>query len=265
MVMLVFTLPSFPYVFKVIRDHFEPPKEGNRQTVKDKYQLVKLHDRAGRLADTLEYSQVGFPLERIAPELLEELRRHAPSCIEIDGDQLIVKHVYIERRMIPLNEFLSNADLPEEARRRAIDEYGKAIRELAGANIFPGDMMLKNFGVTRNQRVVFYDYDEICYMTDCNFRRTPPRSFEDELMAEPAYSVGPRDVFPDQFAQFFFSDDSARRQFYEHHAELVEPRFWMGKKAQIEAGHQEDILPYPEALRFSRRFARQEDRRAPLP
>ncbi len=250
MVMLVFTLPSFPYVFKVIRDHFEPPKEANRQEVKDKYLLVKYHDRVGRLADTLEYSQVEFPLDRISDELLDELKAQAASNIEITDDELVVKHLYIERRMVPLNEYLNQVG--GEAKRIAINEYGKAIRELAGANIFPGDMMLKNFGVTRGRRVVFYDYDEICYMTDCNFRRIPPAtSLDDEMMAQPTFSVGPNDVFPEQFPNFFFSDDDSRREFYTNHQDLVKPAFWRDTKEKILAGHQDDILPYPAEQRFS--------------
>ena len=260
MVMLVFTLPSYPYVFKVIRDEFEPPKEGDRQMVKDKYNLVKQHDRVGRLADTLEYTQVSFPLERISEELLAELRSQAASAIEITDDQLIVKHVYIERRMIPLNEYLSKADI--ESRNFAINEYGKAIRELAGANIFPGDMMLKNFGVTRQRRVVFYDYDEIQYMTDCTFRRIPPpSSWEDEMMVEPHYSVETNDVFPEQFGQFFFSDQAHRQEFYKNHKDLVDPKFWIEKREKLQQGMQDEVLPYPQSIRFLSRYP---DRRALL-
>ena len=193
MVMLVFTLPSFPYVFKIIRDRFAPQKEMDRQTVKDKYQLVKMHDRVGRLADTLEYSLVALPLDRFEPDVLEELKSEAASNIEFEDDKIVIKHVYIERRMQPLNLFIAEAgaDRDEERLRHALWEYGYAIKELAGAGIFPGDMLLKNFGVTRHNRVVFYDYDEIAYMIDCNFRRIPPpRSIEDEMSAEPYYSVG---------------------------------------------------------------------------
>ena len=253
MVMLVFTLPSFPYVFKIIRDHFEPPKEADRQEVKEKYLLVKYHDRVGRLADTLEYSHVLFPLDRIDPELLEELHRQAASSIEITGSELVVKHLYIERRMIPLNEYLNEMPAPECS--HAIDEYGKAIRDLAGANIFPGDMMLKNFGVTGGNRVVFYDYDEICYMTDCNFRRIPTGlAAEDEMMALPTYSVESGDVFPEEFKNFFFSDKEHRREFYRNHRDLIDPKFWRDRKERILAGHHEDILPYPISARFAKRY-----------
>ncbi|MEX2198241.1 MAG: bifunctional isocitrate dehydrogenase kinase/phosphatase [Burkholderiales bacterium] len=255
MVMLVFTLPSFPYVFKVIRDRFAPPKDMDRQTVKDKYQLVKYHDRVGRLADTLEYSLVALPRERFDPALLAELETEAASNIELEDDKVVIKHVYIERRMQPLNLYLAEASADGDAARvrQALHEYGYAIKELAGAGIFPGDMLLKNFGVTRHNRVVFYDYDEIAYMIDCNFRRIPPpRSIEDEMSAEPYYSVGPQDVFPEQFAHFLVSDPQAREVFLERHADLMQPEFWAGKQARIRAGVQEDVYPYPEAIRFVR-------------
>jgi isocitrate dehydrogenase kinase/phosphatase len=255
MVMLVFTLPSFPYVFKVIRDRFAPPKDMDRQTVKDKYQLVKYHDRVGRLADTLEYSLVALPRERFDAALLEELTSEAASSVEFEQDKIVIKHVYIERRMQPLNLFLAEASADGDAARvrQVLHEYGYAIKELAGAGIFPGDMLLKNFGVTRHNRVVFYDYDEIAYMIDCNFRRIPPpRSIEDEMSAEPYYSVGPQDVFPEQFAHFLVSDPQAREVFLERHADLMQPEFWAGKQARIRAGVQEDVYPYPEAIRFLR-------------
>ncbi len=263
MVMLVFTLPSFPFVFKIIRDHFEPPKEGNRDLVKQKYLLVKHHDRVGRLADTLEYSHVALPLDRIEDELLEALKSQTASSIEIDDGVLILKHVYIERRMTPLNEFLAKAD--KQQKRHAIIDYGYAIRDLAGANIFPGDMMLKNFGLTRHNRVVFYDYDEICYMTECNFRRIPPaKSFEDEMSSQPCYSVGPNDVFPEQFTEFFFSDPDSKDIFQQIHGELTEPEFWRGHQEKIASGQQADVFPYPESIRFCNQY-REKSVREDLP
>ncbi|MEW6687844.1 MAG: bifunctional isocitrate dehydrogenase kinase/phosphatase [Pseudomonadota bacterium] len=255
MVMLVFTLPSFMYVFKVIRDRFAPPKEMDHATVKRKYQLVKYHDRVGRLADTLEYSMVALPIERFDPALLEELKAEAASNIEIEGDRIVIKHMYIERRMQPLNLYLQEAarDRDEAGMRRALRDYGCAIKELAGAGIFPGDMLVKNFGITRHGRVVFYDYDEIEYMTDCNFRRIPePRTPEEEISAEPYYTVGESDVFPEQFASFLVTNHEAREAFLEHHADLMDPAFWSGKQAQLRAGVQEDVFPYPEEIRFRR-------------
>src|SRR4051794_13137834 len=205
MVMLVFTLPSFPYVFKVIRDRFAPPKETDRATVMGKYRMVKLHDRVGRMADTLEYSRVALPLARFDPALLEELKRECGSIVEVDGDHLVIRHLYIERRMEPLNLHVEECRRAgdEAALRLALRDYGQAIKELAGAGIFPGDMLLKNFGVTRHDRVVFYDYDEIQPMEEVTFRRIPAaKSYEDELAAEPYWRVGDADVFPEQFSSF---------------------------------------------------------------
>ena len=255
MVMLVFTLPSFPYVFKVIRDRFAPPKEVDRETVMQKYLMVKLHDRVGRMADTLEYSLVALPLERFEPALVEELRRECGSIVEFDGDELVIGHVYIERRMQPLNLYVEECRQlsDEESLRAALYEYGQAIKQLAGAGIFPGDMLLKNFGVTRHDRVVFYDYDEIQPIADVQFLRIPPaRSYEEELSAEPYWRIGEHDVFPEQFDCFLVSDPRARAMFYEHHRDVLDPEFWKAKQALVRAGEQEDVFPYPQECRFKR-------------
>lgn len=198
MVMLVFTLPSFDRVFKVIKDRFAPQKEVSAARVRFCYQLVKEHDRVRRMADTQEYENFVIDKRRISAELLEELYREVPEKLEDLGDQLLINHLYMERRMTPLNLYLDSASVQQQ--RDVIEEYGNAIKQLAAANIFPGDMLFKNFGVTRHGRVVFYDYDEICYMTEVNFRDIPtPRYPEDELASEPWYSVAPNDVFPEEF------------------------------------------------------------------
>ncbi len=254
MVMLVFTLPSFQFVFKLIRDRFDPPKTSSRAEVQQKYLLVKYHDRVGRLADTLEYSNVAIDLDRIDPELLHELRTSAADSIEETGGKLIIKHVYIERRMEPLDHYLSQVS--GSKRRHAIRDFGQSIRDMVGANIFPGDMLKKNFGVTRNERVVFYDYDEICYITDCNFRRIPPaRSYEDEISDTPWYSIAQNDVFPESFAPFFFTDASDMALFRKDHAALMTAEWWNCMKDTVLAGELTDVFPYPVKRRFSVRFA----------
>ena len=262
MVMLVFDLPSFPYVFKVIKDYYPPQKDTTRELIQSKYLLVKQHDRVGRMADTLEFSNVAFPLARFEDELVAELRKFCPSVLEIsdrDGDgqtELILKHVYIERRMIPLNIFLQEAG-PEQL-AHAVVEYGNAIKDLVAANIFPGDMLWKNFGVTRHGKVVFYDYDEIEYLTDCNFRRVPaPRNEDDEMSGEVWYAVNRGDVFPETFGPFLLGNPQVREIFMAHHADLLDPAFWQGNKERILAGHVHDVFPYEPAKRFSaRRVAR---------
>jgi len=253
LVMLVFTLPSYPYVFKIIKDIFGASKNMDHATVKRKFMMVKQVDRVGRMADTLEFSNVMFPLKRFDDEVLEELRTLAPSCFEIDGDQLIIKHLYIERRMEPLNIHLDRMERTNniEGLEHAIREYGSAIREMAQANIFPGDMLWKNFGVTRYGRVVFYDYDEIEYMTDCNFRKIPPApDFETEMSGEVWYAVAKNDVFPEEFSTFLLASPVLRKTFHKYHSDLLSPKFWQDSQQKIRDGHVEDFFPYPVELRF---------------
>ncbi|SDM71712.1 isocitrate dehydrogenase kinase/phosphatase [Oryzisolibacter propanilivorax] len=265
MVMLVFDLPSFPYVFKLIKDRFPAPKDTTRAQVQAKYLLVKQHDRVGRMADTLEYSLVAFPRARFSEELIAEIRQHAPSQIEIsdrDGDgqeEVIIRHLYIERRMIPLNIHLQECfdaglEQPDAAQalEHAVADYGNAIKDMVAANIFPGDMLWKNFGMTRHGKVVFYDYDEIEYLTDCHFRRVPaPRSEEDELSGEVWWPVGPRDVYPETFAPFLLGHPAVRDAFLRHHADLLDPAFWQSHQERIRAGHVYDVFPYDQARRFA--------------
>jgi isocitrate dehydrogenase kinase/phosphatase len=251
LVMGVFTLPSFPYVFKIIKDR--RGKDVSREHIRRQYQLVKVHDRVGRMADTWEYSDVPFPKARLDPALVAELRDTAPSIVEDDGDSLVIRHLYIERRMVPLNLYLERATDAE--REHAIVEYGDAIKQMVAADIFPGDMLYKNFGVTRQGRVVFYDYDEVAYVTDCNFRRIPPaRTPEDEMASEPWYAVGPNDVFPEEFGTFLLGDPRVRAIFTNHHGDLLEAEFWQRKQARIRAGLLEDVFPYPESVRFRNRY-----------
>ncbi len=252
LVMAVFTLPSFPFVFKVIKD--KRRKEMTREFIQAQYQLVKFHDRVGRMADTLEYSDVPFPKSRLDPELIAELNDVAPSIVEDEGDTLVIKHLYIERRMVPLNLYLERADAAE--RERAVIEYGEAIKDMVAANIFPGDMLYKNFGMTRQGRVVFYDYDEVAYLTDCVFRRIPPpRTPEDEMASEPWYSVGPNDVFPEEFGTFLLGDPRVREVFMRHHGDLLDAAYWQDKQRRIREGALEDVFPYPDSVRFKHRLA----------
>jgi isocitrate dehydrogenase kinase/phosphatase len=249
MVMLVFDLPSFPYVFKVIKDFYPEQKETTRELIKSKYLLVKQHDRVGRMADTLEYSNVAFPRERFEDELVAELQHYCPSLLEEDGDALVIRHVYMERRMIPLNIYLQEASLGQI--ESAVVEYGNAIKDLLRANIFPGDMLWKNFGVTRHGKVVFYDYDEIEYLTDCNFRKVPtPRNEEEEMSGEVWYRVGPKDVFPETFGPFLLGNPRVKSVFMKHHADLLDAAFWQGHKERILAGYVHDVFPYDAHKRF---------------
>ena len=250
MVMAVFTLPSYQTVFKVIKDRFAPQKNITHAEVKAKYHVVKTHDRVGRMADTQEFENFSFPRARFAPDLLEELRAVCPSALIERDDEIIIRHLYTERQMIPLNMYIE--DCSEDELANALDEYGNAIKQLAAANIFPGDMLLKNFGITRHGRVVFYDYDEISYLTDMNFREIPEaQTPEQEMAAEPWYSVAPEDVFPEEFRRFLFGKRRIKQMFTDMHGNLFEAGFWRELQDNIQDGEITDVFPYRRKKRFS--------------
>src|SRR5947207_11284280 len=249
--MVCFTLPSFGVVFKVIRDRFPHPKTVLREEVLAKYQLVFIHDRAGRLVDAQEFRRLRFPRERFAPELLVELEREAANAVQEEGTDLVFDHMYIERRLTPLNLFLRSASA--EAAERAVLDYGQCIRDLAYTNIFPGDLLLKNFGVTRHGRVIFYDYDELCLLTDCNFRLLPhPTTLEEEMAGETWFSVGERDVFPEEFRPVMSLPGPLGKAFLDRHEDLLGLEFWCDMQERQRAGDIVDVLPYREDRRLKR-------------
>ncbi|MCW8890733.1 MAG: bifunctional isocitrate dehydrogenase kinase/phosphatase [Sedimenticola sp.] len=252
LVMMVFTLPSYPFVFKVIRDHFAPVKNITHAQVKQRYMQVKLHDRVGRMADTLEFAQTAFPRDRFAPELLKELQEAIPSQLEMEGDNVVINHLYIEHRMTPLDICLANGS--QETVRAMLDDWGLAIKQLIAADIFPGDLLFKNFGVTHQGKVVFYDYDEICKMTECNFRQIPPpRTPEDEMSSEPWYSVADGDVFPEEFLIFLSASPLIRKTLLQLHPDLFEAQYWRDRQQDIGRGIHADVFPYPADIRFINR------------
>ncbi|MFQ3210883.1 bifunctional isocitrate dehydrogenase kinase/phosphatase [Candidatus Njordibacter sp. Uisw_039] len=249
MVMSVFTLPSLDIVFKIIKDKFAPPKAMTKAVVKEKYRLVKVHDRVGRMADTQEFKHFAFAKHRFSQELIDELFAVAPSMIQIVDEYVVIEQLYVERRMIPLNIYIDTAS--DDQLYDVIDEYGNAIKQLAAANIFPGDMLFKNFGVTRHGRVVFYDYDEICYLTECNFRKIPePMYPEQELASEPWYSVGPYDVFPEEFHVFLAGRPRIAKIFRQIHSDIFDADYWQSLQRAIEDGQVKDVFPYRRKKRF---------------
>ena len=229
LVMVVFTLPSHDLVFKVIRDRFGPPKNTTRTEVMEKYKWVFEHDRVGRLVDAQEYKQLRLPKARFMPALLQELLTECGSVCRLDGDDLIVGHCYIERRLRPLDLFLRDAD--SAAAEHALLDYGDALRELAGIDVFPGDLLLKNFGVTSQGKVVFYDYDEVTSLRECNFRELPAATNdEDEFSAEPWFFVGPNDVFPEQWLPFLGIPPELLDSFKARHGDLLGPHWWRSRQ-----------------------------------
>ena len=249
MVMTVFTLPSFNVVFKLIKDHFEPPKNMTRQEVREKYKLVSLHDRVGRMADTHEFEYFKIPLDRLSPELLQELKNTTNSLLKSEGKHLIIKHLYSERRMTPLNLYLENCSTEEG--NQVAEDYGRAILQLAQANIFPGDMMTKNFGLTRQKRVIFYDYDEIEFLTDMNFRAKPKAETYAQIYAsEPWYDIAKNDVFPEDFRRWMIGRSDLKEHFLSYHQNLFDPEHWKKIQQRILKGELIHAFPYPDEIRF---------------
>lgn len=249
LVMAVFHLPSYGVVFKIIKDEFAESKKITREHVKDCYRLVKTSDRVGRMADTHEYVNFRLPRERVTPALLDELLEHCASSIELTDSEVIIKHLYIERKMTPLNLYLQQ-ETDEQKIRSAIDELGTCIKQIALANIFPGDMLHKNFGITKHGRVVFYDYDEICFMHERNFRAIPK---SDDPYAIDTLSVAPNDVFPEQFEHFIVGKKHLKELLKEMHGDLMTPEYWRNVQQITATGAIQNFTPYPKSRRFMQR------------
>ncbi len=249
MVMLVFTLPSYDVVFKVIKDRFDLPKDTTPNEVMRRYKLVFEHDRAGRLVEAYEFEHLRIARNRFEPALLQDLLRAAGKTVRLEGDDVVIAHVYVERRIRPLNIFFAEADATQSA--AAARDYGQAIKDLAVSNIFPGDVLTKNFGVTRRGRVVFYDYDELCFLTDCNFRDLPQATtYEEEISAEPWFSVRENDVFPEEFLNFLSLPGPARAALLEQHADLFHPDFWRSVQRKLREGETPEVFPYRRERRL---------------
>ena len=245
MVMTVFTLPSYDIVFKVIKDRFAYPKTSTRREVMERYRLVFQHDRVGRMVDAQEFENLSFSRDRFDEELIEELSKVAANSVQVTEDEVVIKHLYTERRLYPLDLYIKEMNL--DSAKAAVIDYGKAIADLAAANIFPGDLFIKNFGVTRHGRVVFYDYDELCLLTDCNFRHMPETDdYENEMAAQPWFSVAENDIFPEEFARFLWFPEPLRTVMHEVHSDLFTVDFWQGMQERNRRGEILDIYPYPQ-------------------
>jgi len=249
--MSVFTLPTLNVVFKIIKDVFGPPKRTTRRDVMARYHLVFVRDRVGRLADAQEFEHLELPRACFPERLLGELLAQAGSTVRAEEDRVIVRHLYTERRVTPLNVYLKDA--APDAARAAVLDYGMAIKDLAAANIFTGDMLTKNFGVSRHGRVIFYDYDELCLLTDCTVRRLPSAaSLDEEFAAEPWYYVGEMDIFPEEFGAFMLPAGALREVFLARHRDLLTVEFWQEMQRRQREGEMPDVFPYPDSRRLHR-------------
>ncbi|HKI06455.1 MAG TPA: bifunctional isocitrate dehydrogenase kinase/phosphatase [Thermoanaerobaculia bacterium] len=249
LVMEVFTLPSYEFVFKVIKDDFPAQKNTTRERVMAKYRTVELHDRVGRLVGFQEFEHLTFPAARFDPAVLEKLRRVAGRNISAGASGVTVRHCYVERRITPLDLYLQERD-EDQAEAAALD-WGRCLKELAAANIFPGDVLLKNFGVTRHGRVLSYDYDELCRLTDCVFRDLPQaRDEEEEMASEPWFTVGENDIFPAEMRTFLGLQGRAREAFLREHGDLLGVELWRQLQERHRRGEVVSFFPYSPARRL---------------
>jgi isocitrate dehydrogenase kinase/phosphatase len=250
MVMVVFTMPGYDDVFKVIRDRFPPPKRTTRNSIMAKYRLVFQHDRAGRLIDAQDFQHLQFARDRFEPGLLAELLAEAGRTVRLEGDSVVLEHVYVERRVVPLDLYAREAVFP--AASAALIDYGQAIKDLACTNIFPGDLLTKNFGVTRHGRVVFYDYDELCALTDVSFKNMPVARDDMEEMSEtPWFGVESSDIFPEEHLRFLGIPDELKAVFLERHGDLYQAEPWQSVQRRIEAGELMEVFPYADEARLA--------------
>jgi len=249
MVMSVFTPPHYPVVFKLIRDRFADPKDSTRRQVEEKYRLVFRRDRVGRLIDAQEFHRLRFDKSQFAPGLLDELLRECAETVSLDGEHVLLAHCYVERRLRPLNLYVREA--APEAALHAVLDYGQAIKDLARSNVFPGDLLLKNFGISRNDRAVFYDYDELCLLEQCRFRAVPAMSEDNETRPLDEWLYAAReDVFPELFPSFLGVSAPLREALLREHSELFDPAWWREIQARLRAGEYLDVPPYPPSARL---------------
>ncbi len=249
MVMQVFTLPSYPLVFKLLRDRFDPAKTVARDQVIERYHMVYRHDRVGRLIDAQEFKDLRFPFDRFDPDLRDSLLADCSRLVHLEDDSLVIRHCWVERRVRPLNLYLAEVD--SEQAEQAVLDMGQALKDLARSNIFAGDLLPKNFGVTRSGRVVFYDYDELMLLTECEFRRMPKATdYVDIYSPEPWYSVGDNDVFPEEFPRFMGLPKPLMKVFTEAHGELFDADWWLGLQKRIRSGEALDVAPYNDEARL---------------
>lgn len=239
-VMTVFTLPSYDVVFKVIKDRPDPPRTISAREVREKYRLVSRHDRTGRMVDALEFTNVVFDRDRFSEALVVELLARASRTVRVTDRHVVVASLYAERRLHPLDLYLR--DVRADRARQAVLEYGRALKDLAAADIHPGDVSTKNFGVTRNGSVVFYDYDQIRMLSTCRVRGAPGPGATDD----------PADVVPEDLLRASELPPSLHDVFVAEHGDLLDAKFWTAVQERNADGDVIDVFPYPQELRFAR-------------
>ncbi len=252
-VMMVFTLADFPFVFKVIKDRpcflrsvEQPPKFITKSEIRARYEFVSTRDRAGRLVDTQEFSNLRFRAWRFSPDLLAEFSAAGREAVFTEDDHVVIQHAYVQRRVTPLPIYWQQENDPE-ALRRVIFDFGNFLKDLAASGIFPLDLFNTwNYGVTRRGRVVLYDYDDVVPLELVTFAEKPrPRDeFEELEPDEERIGAGPGDFFTDEMRRYTGVPQPLKGIFESAHGDLFSLEFWRTTKQRVRAGEVADITPY---------------------
>lgn len=258
-VMIVFTLPGYGFVFKVIKDRpcflrskNDTPKEITQAQVRQQYTFVSHRDRAGRMVDTQEFENLRFKKKRFTPALLEEFRLAARGNITITDEYVILHHLYVQRKVVPLPMYFQNEKNPEEIRQVLID-FGYFLKDLAASGVFPCDLFNTwNYGVTHWGRVVLFDYDDVLPIEQITFRvkPEPKNEFEETEPEENRIVATQDDFFMDEIDRYSGIPPLLKGVFKSVHGDLYTMKFWDDLTGQLRNGEIFDVIPYDRNKRF---------------
>jgi isocitrate dehydrogenase kinase/phosphatase len=257
MAMVVFGPPGFPYVFKVIRDFSAKQGWTGRQRIMDVYRWVHEINRGRLMLDAWIYRNLRFPRDAFEPGVLQELLSAAPQSVRLDGDAVILKDVYAQRRVRPLNTFFEEEE-ERALRERAADALGCFIKDLASMGLFVSDCygLTFNLGLTHGFNAALFDFDDLGSLLRHNFRETPPMDEKDELLWNPEvdgpwFAVAENDVLVDEWERFLGVPLDLQACFREKHGDLFTTAYWTQVQRRILSGEQHYVLPYPQERRLS--------------
>ena len=258
-VMLVFTLPSYNHVFKVIKDKpcfvrssHMTDKTITKAQVMERYDFVCKRDRVGRLVDTQEFENLKFRIKRFSDELLNDCKKIANDAILINNDYVVINHLYLQRKVIPLPIYFhkeSNINLI----RQVIIDFGFFIKDLAATGLFPADLFNTwNYGVSEGNRVVLYDYDDIIPLENSNFKLkpVPKNDYEENSLEEDWIIADQNDFFLDEVDRYIGIPEALKGIFNSVHSDLFTVKYWQDIKSKVTNGEVMDIIPYDRTKRF---------------
>jgi isocitrate dehydrogenase kinase/phosphatase len=252
MAMVVFAPPSFPYVFKVIRDYSSKTGWTGRTRIIDLYRWVHETNRGRLMLDAWLYRNLDFSRGHFDEGVVQELLRSAPHSVRIEGDRIIFKHVYAQRRVRPLNTFFDETR-DRAQRENVIDAFGSFIKDLAGMGLFVGDCygLPFNTGLTHGLNVALFDFDDLGPLFRYRFRETPQLPTEqDEFLWNTEtdgawFPVGEFDVLVDEWERFLGVPPDLRDYFRRKHGDLFTIGYWVDVQRRLAAGELHYVLPYP--------------------